>query len=243
MKRFLAVLILISQIAAVPTAFADGSGQDTYKRYARDPRTGKMVSWDIRYENCPIQSRTRASSISGMYKTSGDIVRATGGTTRRKSADYNPHYYSDPARYNYGNSEGQEGMFRWLRRYAYHHRSSGKCARFVRNALEAAGWWRCGQGIGLRPQTDAAANLRANGFTKIRISRPSQAPVGAVLIYQGICSTRVDKNSRYGHIEIRTPEGFASDFMSQRPISSYNSCRRFKEAWVHTGPTGRVCRR
>jgi hypothetical protein len=50
---------------------------------------------------------------------------------------------------------------------------------------------------------------RDYGFKKLRVSNPSDAPVGAVLVYGG---------QGAGHVEIRTRTGFASDFNSTTPF-------------------------
>jgi hypothetical protein len=45
------------------------------------------------------------------------------------------------------------------------------------------------------------------------IKSPYDAPPGAVLVY-GAAPGATDKNSKYGHIEVRTRDGFASDYFS-----------------------------
>ena len=47
---------------------------------------------------------------------------------------------------------------------------------------------------------------RKYGFARLRVSNPYQAPVGAVVVYGGPDA---------GHVEIRTPQGFVSDFASR----------------------------
>jgi hypothetical protein len=135
--------------------------------------------------------------------------------------------------------QGQDAIFNWFNKNA--SRSRGLCTKGVRMAMQAGGWWPCGEGLGMAPQTDAGPNLLRNGFKKISLRDPSQAKPGTILIYKGVCSRSVDKNSAYGHIEMRTKTGYASDFMSSRPISTYNKCRQFKEAYVKVGPPGKAC--
>ena len=47
------------------------------------------------------------------------------------------------------------------------------------------------------------------GFKKLPVRDPFKAPVGAVLVYGA--------SRAAGHVEIRTKEGFVSDFKSQVP--------------------------
>jgi hypothetical protein len=93
-----------------------------------------------------------------------------------------------------------------------HPKMTWHCWKYVKNALVAA------QVINSRPTSlyanHAGAELCAKyGFTKLPISDPYQAPVGAVIVYAG---------SDGGHVEIRTEDGFVSDFESHtaypRPV-------------------------
>ena len=85
--------------------------------------------------------------------------------------------------------------------------SRRECWRFVKEALVAAGI------IGSYPKTvyakQAAQELVQNyGFKKLPVRDPFKAPVGAVLVYGGKAA---------GHVEIRTHDGFVSDFKSRVP--------------------------
>jgi hypothetical protein len=89
-----------------------------------------------------------------------------------------------------------------------HRHSLSKCWQFVKNALVAAGV------VKSRPQTplakQAAQELVNNyGFKKLPVSDPYQAPTGAVLVYGA--------KRAAGHVEIRTENGFVSDFRSKTP--------------------------
>jgi hypothetical protein len=89
-----------------------------------------------------------------------------------------------------------------------HAHSLSKCWRFVKEALVAAGV------VKSRPQTtlakQAGQELMNNyGFKKLPVSDPYEAPVGAVLVY--------DAKRAAGHVEIRTQDGFVSDFRSKTP--------------------------
>ena len=88
-----------------------------------------------------------------------------------------------------------------------HAHSQSSCWRYVKQALLAA------KTIDSYPKTayakQAAAELTNDyGFKKLAISDPFQAPLGSVLVYGGRGA---------GHVEIRTQEGFVSDFATPRP--------------------------
>jgi hypothetical protein len=86
--------------------------------------------------------------------------------------------------------------------------SLSKCWHYVKEALVAAGV------VKSRPQTvlakQAGQELVSNyGFKKLPVTDPYKAPVGAVLVYGA--------KRAAGHVEIRTENGFASDFRSKTP--------------------------
>jgi hypothetical protein len=89
-----------------------------------------------------------------------------------------------------------------------HAHSRSRCWHYVKDALLASGV------INSRPKTelarDAAADLVNNyGFKKLSIRDPFAAPVGSVLVYGTARSV--------GHVELRTKDGFVSDFRSPTP--------------------------
>ncbi len=86
--------------------------------------------------------------------------------------------------------------------------SKSLCWRYVKNALLAAGV------VKSRPETAFAKEagdelVREHGFTKVAITNPYDAPVGAVLVYTA--------KGGPGHVEIRTEDGFVSDFRTPTP--------------------------
>jgi hypothetical protein len=89
-----------------------------------------------------------------------------------------------------------------------HAHSRSQCWRYVKEALVAAGV------ISSRPKTvlakQAGQELTGNyGFGKLQVCDPYAAPVGAVLVYGATKAA--------GHVEIRTKDGFVSDFKSKVP--------------------------
>jgi hypothetical protein len=89
-----------------------------------------------------------------------------------------------------------------------HAHSRRQCWHAVKDALLASGVIRS------RPTTvyakQAGQELVSNyGFRKLAVSDPYQAPVGSVLVYNA--------SRAAGHVEIRTKDGFVSDFRSKTP--------------------------
>jgi hypothetical protein len=89
-----------------------------------------------------------------------------------------------------------------------HAHSRSRCWHYVKDALLASGV------IESRPKTelarDAATELVSNyGFKRLSVNDPFSAPVGSVLVYGSARSV--------GHVELRTRDGFVSDFRSKTP--------------------------
>ena len=81
------------------------------------------------------------------------------------------------------------------------------CWKYVKDALLAAGL------VNSRPTSPWAKEAGTElcekyGFVKLKINDPRKAPVGAVVVYGGPDA---------GHVELRTPSGFVSDFVSATP--------------------------
>jgi hypothetical protein len=86
--------------------------------------------------------------------------------------------------------------------------SKDRCWHYVKEALLASGV------IGSYPKTAYAKEagdelVRNYGFSRLSIRDPYAAPVGAVLVYGA--------SRAAGHVEIRTKDGFVSDFRSKTP--------------------------
>jgi hypothetical protein len=85
--------------------------------------------------------------------------------------------------------------------------STQSCWRYVKTALLRA------QIIDSYPKTrfakEAGVELQNQfGFRKLNVSDPYKAPPGSVLVYGGAGA---------GHVELRSKEGFVSDFVSAKP--------------------------
>jgi hypothetical protein len=89
-----------------------------------------------------------------------------------------------------------------------HAHSRARCWQYVKEALLASG------AVGSYPKSayakQAGQELVSNyGFKKLPVRDPFNAPVGSVLVYGASKSA--------GHVEIRTRDGFVSDFKSKVP--------------------------
>lgn len=86
-----------------------------------------------------------------------------------------------------------------------HAQSQAQCWHYVKTALV-----HCGV-ISSYPETAYAAQagdelMRKYGFKRLPIRDPYKAPIGAVLVYG---------NKDHGHVELRTKDGFVSDYHSK----------------------------
>jgi hypothetical protein len=89
-----------------------------------------------------------------------------------------------------------------------HAHSKSRCWHYVKEALMASGV------IDARPKSALAKQagdelVRDYGFKKLSIRDPFAAPLGSVLVYSA--------RGAAGHVEIRTKNGFVSDFRSKTP--------------------------
>lgn len=85
--------------------------------------------------------------------------------------------------------------------------STSRCWHYVKDALVAA------KIISTRPITAYAKQAggeltQTYGFQRIRETNPWKAPLGSVIVYGG---------KGAGHVELRTAQGFVSDFVSVKP--------------------------
>jgi hypothetical protein len=86
-----------------------------------------------------------------------------------------------------------------------HAHSQASCWHYVKHALFSAGV------IDSYPKTAYAVEagdelMRSYGFKRLPIRDPYAAPIGAVLVYG---------DRTHGHVEIRTKDGFVSDYRSK----------------------------
>ncbi len=137
------------------------------------------------------------------FKTSGG---------KKESVPVITQYYPNQIVYPYGkidrHIDGRLMQAATIAQERAHAHSRSRCWHYVKDALLASGV------IESRPKTelarDAATELVSNyGFKRLPVSDPFSAPVGSVLVYGTARSV--------GHVELRTREGFVSDFRSKTP--------------------------
>jgi hypothetical protein len=86
--------------------------------------------------------------------------------------------------------------------------SRRRCWAYVKDALVASGVVSSRPGTALAKQAGDEL-VQKYGFKKLPVTDPYKAPVGAVLVYTA--------KGAPGHVEIRTQDGFVSDFRSKTP--------------------------
>ncbi|MEP6602553.1 MAG: hypothetical protein ABJB69_01235 [Spartobacteria bacterium] len=89
-----------------------------------------------------------------------------------------------------------------------HAHSRARCWQYVKEALLASG--AVNSYPGTANAKEAGGELTSHyGFKKLPVRDPFKAPVGSVLVYGA--------SKAAGHVEIRTQDGFVSDFKSRVP--------------------------
>jgi hypothetical protein len=131
---------------------------------------------------------------------------------KKESAPVITHYYPKRIVYPFAkidrHIDGKLMQAATIAQERAHAHSRSMCWHYVKEALLASGV------IDSRPKSelakDAAQDLVSNyGFKKLPVGDPFAAPVGSVLVYGA--------NRAAGHVEIRTRDGFVSDFYSKTP--------------------------
>jgi hypothetical protein len=131
---------------------------------------------------------------------------------KKESAPLITHYYPKRIVYPFAkidrHIDGKLMQAATIAQERAHAHSRSMCWHYVKEALLASG------AIDSRPKSelakDAAQDLVGNyGFKRLSVSDPFAAPVGSVLVYGA--------NRAAGHVEIRTRDGFVSDFNSKTP--------------------------
>jgi hypothetical protein len=136
--------------------------------------------------------------------------KAPGG--KKESVPIITQYYPNQIVYPYGkidrHIDGRLMQAASIAQERAHAHSRSRCWHYVKDALLASGV------IDSRPKTelarDAASELVGNyGFKRLPVSDPFSAPIGSVLVY--------GTSRSVGHVELRTRDGFVSDFRSKTP--------------------------
>ncbi len=112
------------------------------------------------------------------------------------------------SRFSFKTADGKRESVPVISQYYPNRHSRSRCWHYVKDALLASGV------IDSRPKSelarDAAQELVSNyGFKRLSVTDPFAAPVGSVLVY--------GTSRSVGHVELRTKDGFVSDFRSPTP--------------------------
>ncbi|SFG74762.1 Murein DD-endopeptidase MepM and murein hydrolase activator NlpD, contain LysM domain [Duganella sp. CF458] len=106
--------------------------------------------------------------------------------------------------------------------YAMQHKepkSIGRCLRYVKRALVAAGYFTKYPGV--EHAKDFGPTLQSAGFKNLLVSAPgtniSTAPHGSIIIYAPVEKQTYSGGVISGHIEIKHAGGYVSDFNGHNP--------------------------
>jgi hypothetical protein len=168
----------------------------------------KQVAEVITKPNSPVASKVRT------FEPVRPIARYNfkDPNGRQESVPIITHYYPDQIVHPLGTTDRhldpKLSRAATIAQERAHAHSRSMCWHAVKEALLASGV------IDSRPKSeyarDAAQDLVSNyGFKKLSVRDPFAAPIGSVLVY--------GTSRSVGHVEIRTKDGFVSDFRSPTP--------------------------
>jgi hypothetical protein len=158
----------------------------------------------------PVRPMGQQSASNTTQRTRLFSFKSPGG--KKESIPVVTQYYPKQIVYPYGkvdrHIDGRLTQAATIAQERAHAHSRSRCWHYVKDALLASGV------IVTRPKSelarDAASDLVSNyGFKRLPVSDPFSAPVGSVLVYGTARSV--------GHVELRTRDGFVSDFRSKTP--------------------------
>jgi hypothetical protein len=173
---------------------APAIAKDSARTFALEP---------VRPMNQPTVSKREQPVSRFTFKTAGG---------KKESAPVITQYYPEQIVYPFGRVDRQIDtrlmQAASIAQERAHAHSRSRCWHYVKDALLASGV------IDSRPKSelarDAAQELVSNyGFKRLSVTDPFAAPVGSVLVYGTARSV--------GHVELRTRDGFVSDFRSKIP--------------------------
>jgi len=173
---------------------APAIAKDSARTFAMEP---------VRPMNQPTVSKKEQPVSRFTFKTAGG---------KKESAPVITQYYPKQMVYPFGrvdrHIDSRLMQAASIAQERAHAHSRSRCWHYVKEALLASG------AVDSRPKTelarDAAAELVSNyGFKRLSVTDPFSAPIGSVLVY--------GTSRSVGHVELRTRDGFVSDFRSPTP--------------------------
>lgn len=190
----------------------------------RAPSVAKKLAQSVKKEPAPVIAKESAQPFVGEPVRPMDQQTVNKTTKRlglfsfktpegkKESVPVISQYYPKQIVYPFGrvdrHIDGRLMQAASIAEERAHAHSRSRCWHYVKDALLASGV------IDSRPKSelarDAASELVSNyGFKKLSVNDPFSAPVGSVLVY--------GTSRSVGHVEIRTRDGFVSDFRSKTP--------------------------
>jgi hypothetical protein len=189
---------------------AEAIARDSTQAVAKEPARTIAKDSGRTFTMEPVRPMGQQSVNHTTQPYSRFSFKTSGG--KRESVPVITQYYPNQIVYPYGkidrHIDGRLMQAATIAQERAHAHSRSRCWHYVKDALLASGV------IESRPKTelarDAATELVSNyGFKRLPVSDPFSAPVGSVLVYGTARSV--------GHVELRTRDGFVSDFRSKTP--------------------------
>ena len=189
---------------------AEAIARDSTQAVAKEPARTIAKDSGRTFTMEPVRPMGQQSVNHTTQPYSRFSFKTAGG--KKESVTVITQYYPNQIVYPYGkidrHIDGRLMQAATIAQERAHAHSRSRCWHYVKDALLASGV------IDSRPKTelarDAATELVSNyGFKRLPVSDPFSAPVGSVLVYGTARSV--------GHVELRTRDGFVSDFRSKTP--------------------------
>jgi hypothetical protein len=169
-----------------------------------------LTSRDQESKKDAVQLITKEKTAKGTRTVANYSYKTSEG--KKESVPVITQYYPKQIVYPFGkvdrHIDGRLMQAATIAQERAHAHSRSMCWHYVKEALLASGV------IDSRPKSelarDAAQELVNNyGFKRLSVTDPFAAPIGSVLVYGTASSV--------GHVELRTQDGFVSDFRSKTP--------------------------
>ena len=189
---------------------AQPAKQEPMRAVAKEPKRTIAKGLGPTFTIDPVRPMGQQSVSQTTQPYSRFSFKTPGG--KKESIPIITQYYPNQIVYPYGkidrHIDGRLMEAATIAQERAHAHSRSRCWHYVKDALLASGV------IDSRPKTelarDAASELDGNyGFKRLPVSDPFSAPIGSVLVY--------GTSRSVGHVELRTRDGFVSDFRSKTP--------------------------
>lgn len=217
-QQLLSNLINTGALASMMTQFPQLAGQALNGLFPGFMGLGSMLVQSVSGPSQELANAAQPDPVSeGSFLSGSDNVvsGAQGGVAG--SVPYQPPRPSGPAN---NNSVGDFDTAKAWNTVKTDNAPSNYCGRGVHNILTEQG-----HSLPTANGEDWNENLAEAGWEKVKISDPSQAPVGGVLVYEDSGMTGTGDGREFGHVEVvsRDPSGnrvYLAGGSSSRPGGS-----------------------